>query len=136
MKLKYKVALVTGGSSGIGRATAMLFSANNVKVAISYKENEAGANEVISKISDSGGDAVSIQANLIRDSEARKLVEAVVGHFGKIDILVNNAGIVLDTSLWEKTMEQIQRTIDVNFKGVFLIKNLHHLRLILYFYFQ
>ncbi|OGM31397.1 hypothetical protein A2803_05435 [Candidatus Woesebacteria bacterium RIFCSPHIGHO2_01_FULL_44_21] len=114
MKLKDKVALVTGGSSGIGRATAMLFSANNVKVAISYKENEAGANEVISKISDSGGDAVSIQANLIRDSEARKLVEAVVGHFGKIDILVNNAGRYINGDRWDGKAEIWEESIKQN----------------------
>lgn len=114
MELKNKAALVTGGSSGIGRATAILLSKNKVKVAISYKENEKGAKEVVSQIKKLGGEAMAFKANLTRDTEAKELVASVIAHFGRLDILVNNAGRYIDGDEWNGAVEIWEQSLRQN----------------------
>lgn len=119
MKLQGKVALVTGSSRGIGRATAIRLAKEGCNVAVNYIKDERSAHGVVKEISKLGRKAVAIKADVGDEEQIKKMIKEVVRTFGRLDILVNNAGIVWDIPLWEKTSEQIQRTIDVNFKGVF-----------------
>jgi 3-oxoacyl-[acyl-carrier protein] reductase len=119
MKLKGKVALVTGSSRGIGKATAIRLAKEGCDVVVNYIKDEKNAQSVIKEITKLGRRAIAIKADVGKEEEIRGMIKEVIRSFGKIDILVNNAGIVWDIPLWEKTGEQIQRTIDVNFKGVF-----------------
>lgn len=102
---KNKIILITGGSSGIGRATALMFAENGADIAITYKSNKEGANEVVKKIEKLGRKAISIQANLISEGEVKKVVDEVMKEFGKIDILVNNAGRYIDGDEWNGSLD-------------------------------
>lgn len=113
MDLKDKVVLITGASSGIGKATALLFAKHGANVAISYKENKQGADEVVSEVEKSGSEAFAIQAELTKEDDAKRLVSEVMNKFGKIDILVNNAGRYIggdewngDAQIWEESLKQ------------------------------
>lgn len=113
MKLKDKVVVITGASSGIGAATALLFAKNGTNVVISYKDNKKGAEEVDSKIKEFNSDVLVVQADLTNDPDAKELIEKAVARFGKIDILVNNAGRYiggdewnLDAKIWEESLRQ------------------------------
>ena len=110
MILKGKIALITGGSSGIGAATATLFAQEGAKIAMSYRENKTGANAVASKIN---SDFLIVQADLTQGEDVTNLVEKVIDHFGRIDVLINNAGRYIsgdewngDTDIWEKSLQQ------------------------------
>jgi 3-oxoacyl-[acyl-carrier protein] reductase len=94
--LKNKIAIITGASSGIGAATALLFAQNGANVVITYKENENGAKEVAEKIKSLGREVLIVQADLINEMEAKRVVDEAMKKFGKIDILVNNAGRYID----------------------------------------
>jgi len=111
--MKDKVVLITGASSGIGAATALLFAKEEVKIAISYKENKKGAEEIVNKVKDLGSECLTVQINLNSDVEAKKLVDKVINHYGGIDILVNNAGRYVggddwngDYDIWEESLKQ------------------------------
>ena len=91
-----KVVLVTGASSGIGRATAELFAECGANVAITYHHNEKGANEVIAKINELGGKSLAIQADFTNNDAVKSTVEKVEAELGAIDILVNNAGSLVE----------------------------------------
>lgn len=110
MILKGKTALITGGSSGIGAATATLFAQEGARVAISYRENKTGADRLITKIN---SEVLIVQADLTQGEDVKNLVEKVAGHFGRIDILVNNAGRYIggdewngNPDVWEKSLQQ------------------------------
>src|SRR6267378_726668 len=94
--LNGKVALVTGASSGIGRATAEALAANGARVAINFHRNEAGAEATRAEIVSGGGSAIVVQADVTRASEVQSLVEQIVNQFGPVDILVNNAGSLVE----------------------------------------
>lgn len=119
MKLQGKIALVTGSSRGIGRATAIRLAKEGCDVAVNYIKDEKNAQTVVKEITKLGRKAIAIKADVGNEEQIKHMIKELIRSFGKIDILVNNAGIVWDIPLWEKTSEQIQRTIDVNFKGVF-----------------
>lgn len=119
MKLQGKVALVTGSSRGIGKATALRLAKEGCDVAVNYVKDEKSAQVVVKEITKLGRKAIAIKADVGNEDQIKHMIKEVVRSFGKLDILVNNAGIVWDIPLWEKTSEQIQKTIDVNFKGVF-----------------
>lgn len=119
MKLQGKIALVTGSSRGIGRATAIRLAKEGCDLAVNYIKDEKSAQSVVKEITKLGRKAIAIKADVGNEDQVKHMIKEVIRIFGKIDILVNNAGIVWDISLWKKTAEQIQRTIDVNFKGVF-----------------
>ena len=91
-----KVVLVTGASSGIGRATAELFGECGASVAISYLKNKAGADEAVAKITNAGGKAAAFQADVTTNEAVEKLVRDVEADFGGIDVLVNNAGSLVE----------------------------------------
>jgi 3-oxoacyl-[acyl-carrier protein] reductase len=92
MKLKDKVAVITGSSSGIGEATAYVFAKEGAKVVVNSKSNTEGGKRVVAKIKDGGGQAVYIQADVSRPEKAKALISEAVKAFGTVDILINNAG--------------------------------------------
>jgi 3-oxoacyl-[acyl-carrier protein] reductase len=119
--LNGKVALVTGASSGIGRATAEILAANGARVAINFHRNEAGAAAARTKIVSEGSSAVVLQADVTRAAEVQSLVDQTVAEFGPIDILVNNAGSLIERlKILELTEERWDEVIDLNLKSAFL----------------
>jgi 3-oxoacyl-[acyl-carrier protein] reductase len=121
LDLAHKVALVTGGSSGIGAATAGLLAECGAAVAISYHRNEAGAERVRQRIIEAGGRAITIQADLTRSNDARQLVERTSQEFGPVDILVNNAGSLVERlKLLDLTEPRWDEVLNLNLKSAFL----------------
>ena len=120
MKLKNKVALITGASKGIGRATALLFAKEGAKVAVNYFSSEDEAKSVVKEINDIGSEAIAIKCDVSNEDQVKSMIDQVLKEFGSIDILVNNAGIVFDVPFLERTVEQWRRTLDVNLLGTFL----------------
>jgi 3-oxoacyl-[acyl-carrier protein] reductase len=114
-----KVALVTGGSRGIGRAIALELARQGCKVAVNYHTNAALAEEVVAAISGAGGEARAFCADVSRAEDAQKLVDATVEAWGTLDILVNNAGIARDTMLLRMSEEDWDAVLDTNLKGAF-----------------
>ena len=94
------VTIITGGSSGIGEATALLWAQNGADIVITYKSNKRGAGEVVSAIKKLGRKAIAIQANLNKEKAAEKVVRKAMKKFGRIDILINNAGNYIDGDAW------------------------------------
>ena len=116
-----KVALVTGGSSGIGAATAKMLAANGASVAINFHQNKAGAEETRDEIIRAGGKAVAIQADAAKSSEVDSMVRTAVDALGPIDILVNNAGSLIERlRILELTEERWDEVIDLNLKSAYL----------------
>lgn len=119
MRLKDRIALITGGGSGIGQATALRFAREGAAVAVS-DVNLEGANQVARDIQAGGGRAIVVEANVARKSDVEAMVEKVLGEFGRLDILINNAGITRDAMSGKMTEEQWDAVLDVNLKGSFL----------------
>ena len=118
-----RVALITGGSRGIGRATAILFAKANADVAITYHKNEESANQVVNQIKNLGRKAIAVKGNVGKSEDVKRMVKEVLDHFGKIDILVNNAGIWTYGAIGEMSEETWDETIEVNLKSVYLFSN-------------
>ena len=119
MRLQNKVALITGAGNGIGKQTALTFSREGAKVVVADINEDAGR-KVVDEIFQSGGSATFEMVNVAETKDVVRMVENSVRTYGKIDILVNNAGIVADARLVKMDLEQWQRVIDINLKGVFL----------------
>lgn len=120
MRLKDKVAIVTGGGQGIGAATALLFAREGAKVVVADM-NEDTANAVANQIKQAGsGDALAVVVNVANAESVDAMVKATMDWAGRIDVLVNNAGITADAVLHKMTEEQWDRVINVNLKGVWL----------------
>lgn len=116
-----KVALVTGGSSGIGAATAKMLAANGARVAINFHHNSGGAQETRDEIISVGGQAIIVQADVAKSSEVDSLVKRTVEALGPIDILVNNAGSLIERlRILELTEERWDEVIDLNLKSAYL----------------
>jgi 3-oxoacyl-[acyl-carrier protein] reductase len=121
LDLTGRVALVTGASSGIGRATAELLAECGAAVAINYHQNEKGAEDARAAIEKNGGRAVAIQADVTRASDVGALVDRAAKELGPIDILVNNAGSLVERlKLLELTEERWDYVMDLNLKSAFL----------------
>ncbi|MCS7229138.1 MAG: 3-oxoacyl-[acyl-carrier-protein] reductase [Candidatus Kryptonium sp.] len=116
--LKNKVAIVTGGSRGIGRAIAKVLASSGCDVVITYKSSAQQAQELVQEIS-KNAKAIAIQADSAKFEDAQKVVEETLKNFGKIDILINNAGITKDNLLLRMTEDEWDDVIDTNLKGVF-----------------
>ena len=119
MKLQNKVAVVTGGSRGIGKAIAEKFAAEGASVAILYSSNSASADAVVEEIRNAGGTAKAYQCHVENSDEVGKTIDDVVNDLGKIDILVNNAGITRDKLLMMMKEEDFDDVISVNLKGAY-----------------
>ena len=117
--LKDKVAVITGGANGLGKATAILFSAHGAKVVIVDINQEAG-DKVVTEIIKEGGTASFEKTNISKSVEVNKMMDNVVAKYGGVDILINNAGILADARLVKMTEEEWDRVIDINLKGIFL----------------
>lgn len=117
--LTNKVALVTGGSRGIGRAIAIALAEKGAKVAVNYAGREDAANETVSIIQKNGGEAIAIKANVANLEEVEQMVKQVIDTFGSLDILVNNAGITRDNLILRMKEADWDDVINTNLKGVF-----------------
>jgi 3-oxoacyl-[acyl-carrier protein] reductase len=115
-----KVALVTGGSRGIGAAVAKRLASDGASVAITYARDAASASAVVKAIEASGGKAIAIHADSIDAGAIQEAVEKTVSTFGGIDVLVNNAGMGVVKTFEESTLEEFDRMIDVNFRGTLI----------------
>lgn len=120
MTLEGKISLVTGASSGIGRAIALALAREEAKVAINYRSNKKGALDVKEKIRATGREAMVIQADVAKSDQVEQMVKMVVKNFGEIDILVNNAGITKMGKIEEIKEEDWDEVIGVILKGTFL----------------
>jgi 3-oxoacyl-[acyl-carrier protein] reductase len=118
MRLKDKVAIVTGGGSGIGKATALTFGREGAKVAVVDIHLEA-AEAVAGEIQSAGGEALALPVNTADRASVDAMVRAVLDAFGQIDILINNAGILRDAQLLKLSEDNFDVVIGVNLKGVF-----------------
>ncbi len=121
MVLQGQVALITGASSGIGRATAEAMAREGARVAVNFHKNQAGAEQAVAKISSAGGDAFAFRADVTRAAEVASMVSAVRQRWGRVDILVNNAGDLLARrTLADMTEEYWDQIMALNLKSVFL----------------
>lgn len=118
--LENKVALVTGASRGIGREIALTLAGYGAAVIVNYNGSKERADEVVTAITENGGRAVAIQANVASAEDVAKLFEESVAAFGRIDILVNNAGITKDNLILKMSEEDFDAVLDTNLKGAFL----------------
>src|SRR5712672_2110466 len=119
-KLEGKIALITGGSRGIGAAIAKRLAADGAKVAITYTKGADAAASVVKAIERAGGKAIAIQADAADADAGKAAVEKTVATFGQLDILVNNAGTAIPKPFVDSTLEEMDRVLDINVRGVFV----------------
>lgn len=119
MRLDNKVALITGASKGIGKATAIKFSRLGAYVIVNYSNSADEASEVVDAIEREGGGACALKADVSNKSEVNSMFESIIKTCGGLDILVNNAGITKDALLIRMTESDWDRVIDVNLKGAY-----------------
>lgn len=120
MRLIDKVALITGGNSGIGRATALLFAREGAKVALTGRDEERGK-KVVEEIKKASGTAIFIRSDVRFAEDCRNAVDRTLMQFGRLDILFNNAGVFFAHSVIDCPEEEWDLTIDVNLKGTYLM---------------
>jgi 3-oxoacyl-[acyl-carrier protein] reductase len=128
--LSGKTALVTGASRGIGAAIAKRLAADGASVAITYTKGADAAAQVVKEIETAGGKAIAIQADAANAKAVTAAVDRTVATFGRLDVLVNNAGTAIPKPFEETTLEEMDRVIDINLRGVFIATQaaLKHLR--------
>jgi 3-oxoacyl-[acyl-carrier protein] reductase len=119
-KLEGKTALITGGSRGIGAAIAKRLASDGAKVAITYSKGADAAALVVKEIERDGGKAIAIQADATDAEAGKAAVEKTVATFGRLDVLVNNAGTAIPKTFEETTLEEMDRVLDINVRGVFI----------------
>jgi 3-oxoacyl-[acyl-carrier protein] reductase len=119
-KLEGKIALITGGSRGIGAAIAKRLAADGASVAITYTKGVDAAALVVKEIEQAGRKAIAIQADAADSAAVRAAVEKTVATFGRLDVLVNNAGTAIPKPFEETTLEEIDQVISINVRGVFV----------------
>jgi 3-oxoacyl-[acyl-carrier protein] reductase len=119
-KLEGKIALITGGSRGIGAAIAKRLAADGAKVALTYTKGADAAASVVKEIERAGGKAIAVQADAADAKAVQAAVEKAVATFGRLDVLVNNAGTAIPKTFEETTLEEMDRVLDINVRGVFI----------------
>jgi 3-oxoacyl-[acyl-carrier protein] reductase len=119
-KLAGKISLVTGGSRGIGAGIARRLAADGAGVAITYTRGADAAASVVKEIEGAGGKAIAIQADAADTDAVKAAVEKTVATFGRLDILVNNAGTAIPKKFEEATLEELDKVIDINFRGTLI----------------
>src|ERR1700740_1244059 len=120
IKLEGKIALVTGGSRGIGAAIAKRLAADGAQVAITYTKGGGGAASVLKEIKRAGGKAIAIQADAADANAVKAAVEKTFATFGQLDVLVNNAGTAIPKPFEKGTLEEMDRVLDINVRGVYV----------------
>jgi len=120
-KLQGKAVAITGGDQGIGRAIAERLARDGADVALCYRANEAGADEVVAGIEAMGRKATAIQCDVGRVADGQRFIAEAAAQLGKIDILVNNAGLERHADFWDVTEADYDAVLNVNLKGVFFI---------------
>ena len=120
MRIKDKIALITGSSRGVGRAVALGMAKEGAKVVVNYTSNEKAANEVVEAIENMGSKAVAVKADVARKGDAENLVTTAVETFGGLDVLVNNAGFTRPALMLKMTEDQWDEVVDIHLKGTFL----------------
>ncbi len=121
MSLSNRIALVTGGASGIGRYISLELAKQGATVIVNYNTSKDKAQTLITEIETLGGKADAFQANVAVFDEAKKLIDNIIERYGKLDIVVNNAGITDDQLILRMREDQFDRVIDTNLKGVWNI---------------
>ena len=119
MKLENKVAIVTGGSGGIGQALCTRLAREGAKIVINYRSSKDEAEEVKQKVEQIGSEALIVQADLSKVEQINNLVKESIDRFGKVDILVNNAGLEKRADFWDVTEDDYDLVLNVNLKAVF-----------------
>jgi 3-oxoacyl-[acyl-carrier protein] reductase len=119
-KLEGKIALITGGSRGIGAAIAKRLATDGANVAITYTKGADAAASVVKEIERAGGKAFAIQADAADVEAVKAAVEKTIATFGQLDVLVNNAGTAIPKAFEETTLEEMDRVLDINIRGVFV----------------
>jgi 3-oxoacyl-[acyl-carrier protein] reductase len=119
-RLHGKVAIVTGASRGIGRATALALAAEGATVVVNYASSQEAADRVVAEVEALGSSAIALPADVSKADQVDGLINAVMEKWGQVDVLVNNAGITRDTLLLRMKPEDWQAVIDLNLTGVFL----------------
>lgn len=122
MQLLNKIALVTGGGTGIGRATSLLLAKRGATVVVNYSRSQSDAEETVQHILSEGGQAIAIQADVAQDTDVRRMIDTIAQQFGTVDMLVNNASITSHipmSNLEDVTGELWDELFDVNVKGMF-----------------
>jgi 3-oxoacyl-[acyl-carrier protein] reductase len=130
MRFKNKVVLVTGSSQGIGKATALAFAKEGADVVINYYKSKDRAETVVDEIKKIGGKSLAIRCDVSNEDQVKQMFNSIIATFRRIDILINNAGIVTDTSLFNRTVDQWKRTLEVNLIGPFLCSKYASLHMI------
>ena len=120
MRLRDKIALVTGSSRGVGRAGALAYAKEGAGVVVNYTSNEKAADDVVETIQSMGGKAVAVRADVAQKSAAEHLVKTAIDTFGRLDILVNNAGFTRPSMMLKMTEDQWDQVLDIHLKGAFL----------------
>ncbi len=118
MKVKDKVVIITGGGSGIGRETGILFAGEKAKVVVGDVNEKAGA-ETVETIKKAGGEAFFARLDVSNREQAKQVVKDAVAKYGRVDVLINNAGIIQDALVVKMTEEQWDKVININLKGPF-----------------
>lgn len=118
--LKERVAIVTGGSKGIGRAVCIRFASEGAFVCVNYFNSEKDAFDVVKEVNEAGGRAIAVRADVSVKSDVERMMESVVSEWGKVDILMNNAGVAADAPAEHMSEEDFDRVVDVSLKGTFL----------------
>jgi len=118
--LEGKIALVTGGSRGIGAGIAKRLASDGASVAITYTQGADAAASVVSEIERTGGKAIAIQADAADAKAVTAAIEKTVATFGRLDVLVNNAGTAIPKPFEEATLDELDRVIDINIRGTFI----------------
>lgn len=119
MRMKEKVAVVTGSSRGIGRAIALRLASEGSKVVVNYHSNQDAAEQVVAEIGSGGSEAIAIQADVSQMDQAKALIDGAKDRFGRIDVLVNNAGTTRDTLIMRMSEDDWDVVLDTNLKGAF-----------------
>ncbi len=119
MRLKSKVAIVTGAGSGIGEATALTFAKEGARVTVADVADSAG-NDTVEQIRAAGGDAIYVHTDVTSASDIQGMVSATISNYGKLDVLFNNAGIAMRLAVADLPEDDWDRCIDINLKGAYL----------------
>jgi 3-oxoacyl-[acyl-carrier protein] reductase len=118
---RVRIAVVTGGSGGIGRRVALRLAADGMSVAVHYSGNAERAQDVVDQIAGSGGSALAVRADVADADQVSALFDAVVDHFGGVDVVVNTAGIMTLSPLADFELDDFDRMIRINLRGTFVV---------------